>query len=151
MIRGFTIIETLIAFAVIAIIATLGITHIGALNERKALSLEAEKVLSLLGRARAETLAGRDGLAYGVHLEATKAVLFSGTIYSVGATGNEEQTLNSAVKIAAIALADGGSEVRFKKLTGATGGSGTVTLALVSGGSSTAVITVAATGLASRN
>ena len=144
-------IEILVTFAIIAVIATLGVAHIGTLNERKALSLEAEKALSLLGRARGETLAGKSGLAYGVHFEETKAVLFRGAAYSAGAPGNEEQILHSAVKVAAVALAGGGSEVKFKKLTGATAESGTVTLALVSNGSSTVVITVAATGLASRN
>ena len=144
-------IEILVTFAIIAVIATLGVAHIGRLNERKALSLEAEKVLSLLGRARGETQGGKDGLAYGVHFEETKVVLFRGAVYSAGAAGNEEQTLHNAVKIAAVALAGGGSEVRFKKLTGATAENGIITLALVSNGSLTAVITVAATGLASRN
>ena len=78
-------------------------------------------------------------------------VLFKGAGYSSGAQDNISLTLNEEVKISAIALTGGGSDVVFKKLTGATTQNGTVTLASIRDGTKTKVITIEATGIAYSN
>lgn len=146
--NGFSVIEVLITIAIIGILAGLGFSHLTTLNLRQALALDAEKVLSVLAMARAETLAGRDGFAYGVHLEDKKAVLFRSTNYYAGDATNRVFVLHDAVHLPSMALAGGGAEVRFNKVTGATEQKGTLTLSLVSDSSVTKIITIFATGVA---
>lgn len=145
---GFTLIEILVSLAVLAVISTLGVASLVHVNTSEALTVETEKVLTLLTKARSFTLAAKDGSAYGVHFEERKAVLFKGPVYSVGASANHTQTLNNAVKISVITLAGGGADVVFAKLSGATAQSGTLTLAAVRDASKTKMITIAATGVA---
>ena len=149
--KGFTLIEVLLTFAIIAIISVIGVMSLSNFNKDKALDIEVEKVLSLVTKARSLTLSALDGSAYGVHFEERKAVLFNGASYSAGASTNEIQTLNGEVKISAISLAGGGSDVVFAKLTGATAQSGTITVAEVRNASQTKVITIAAIGVAYSN
>ena len=143
---GFTLLEMAIALGVVTIISVISVSSLLTFNRDKALASEVEKVLSLVGKARSFTLAAKDGGAYGVHFEQGKVVLFVGPTYSAGATSNEVQVLNGAVRISAIVLAGGGSDVVFSKLTGTTAQSGTITLASVKSSSVTKVITIAATG-----
>ena len=149
--KGFTLIEVLLTFAIIAIISVIGVMSLSNFNKDKALDIEVEKVLSLITKARSFTLAALDGSAYGVHFEERKAVLFKGANYNAGASANEIQLLNDEVKISATSLAGGGSDVVFNKLTGATAQSGTITVAAVRNASQTKMITITATGVAYSN
>lgn len=149
--KGFTLIEILVSLAILAVISVIGLNSFSSVNTDKALDLEAEKVISLIAKARALTLSAKDGAAYGVHFEERTAVLFRGPTYSSGALANQVQAFNDIVKLSAAALAGGGVEVLFAKLTGATAQSGTITLAAVRDASKTRVITIAATGVASGN
>ncbi|MEK7208223.1 MAG: prepilin-type N-terminal cleavage/methylation domain-containing protein [Patescibacteria group bacterium] len=149
--KGFTIVEVLIVLAIVAVIAAFSVSSLVNFNAEEALIAETEKVLSLLTRARSQTLSAKEASVYGVHFEERKAVLFRGASFSAGAAGNQAQTLNDAVKIASIVLAGGGAEVVFQKLTGAAAQSGTITLASVRTPSDTKVITIAATGVAYSN
>ena len=149
--RGFTVIELLLSVAIIAVISAIGISAMSPVNTDKALITETEKVLSLIGKARSQTLAAKESSVYGVHFEERKAVLFKGSTYSVGAAGNQMQTLHDEVKISALALTGGGFEIVFSKLTGATTQSGTVTLTTLRDAGTTKVITITSTGAAYSN
>lgn len=146
--KGFTLIEILLALAIVALLAAVGINSFSNFNAQEALQIETDKIVSLLARARSQTLSAKDGRAYGVHFEERTAALFRGGSYHASDAGTVTQTLHSAVQISSIALSGGGSEVVFQKLTGATAQSGTVTLALVRNPGMTQVITIAATGIA---
>lgn len=149
--KGFTLLETLLALGIVAIIAAISVLSLSNFNKDKALTIEVEKVLSLITKARSLSLAAKDDFVYGVHFEERKAVLFTGGSYSASATTNQIQLLNDAVKISAIALTGGGADVVFKKLSGATTQNGTLTLASVRNASQTKVITIAGTGIAYSN
>ena len=149
--QGFTLIEILISLAVVAIIVVVGVAALSNMNRSEALVFEADKIVSLLGAARADTLAAKTGAQYGVHFEERKAVLFQGAAYNASAPNNRTQELHREVKIRAMALSGGGSEVIFQKLTGKTAQSGTVTLALISDAGTTKVVTIAGTGIAYSN
>lgn len=148
---GFTLLETLLALGIVVIIAAVSMTSLSNFNKDKALSIEADKVLSLLTRARSLTLAAKDDSVYGVHFEEKKAVLFKGGSYNANDSTNQIQLLNDEVKISAVALTGGGVDVVFKKLSGATTQNGTVTLAVVRNPNQTKVITIGATGSAYSN
>lgn len=149
--KGFTLIEVLIALAIVAVIAAVGVTSLSNFNAQEALSVETVKVISLLSKARSQTLSAKGGNAYGVHFEERKAVLFKGAVYSASDPNNQTQVLHTEVKISALSLLGGGSEVVFKKLTGGTAQSGTVTLSLARNPSVTKLITIAGTGIAYSN
>ena len=149
--KGFTLLEMLLALGIIAIIAVVSITSLSRVNTEKAIAVDADKALSLLARARSMTLSAKDGFVHGVHFEERTLVLFKGESYDAGAPGSEAFPLHDEVKISAVVLAGGGSDVVFKKLTGATTQNGTVTLASIRDGTKTKVITIEATGIAYSN
>lgn len=145
---GFTLMEALITIAIIGIVTAASVSSLSGFNAEQALRAETERIVSLLGKARAQTLAAKDGAAYGVHFEERKAVLFRGSAYSALHAANQPQALNSSVKIASISLAGGGAEVVFQKLTGDTEQSGTVRLSRISDAAASSTVTIAATGVA---
>ncbi|HCB35206.1 MAG: hypothetical protein A2W52_02110 [Candidatus Taylorbacteria bacterium RIFCSPHIGHO2_02_49_25] len=149
--KGFTLLEVLLALSIAAVIAVISFSSLFRFNAAEALNVETERTLSLLSQARTLTLAAKDGKSFGVHFEERKAVLFSGASYDPNDASNEILSINSEVRISAFALTGGGGEALFKKLSGATDQSGTVTLALVRDPSKTRVITIAPTGLAYSN
>ncbi|MDO8620447.1 MAG: type II secretion system protein [bacterium] len=149
--KGFTLIEMLLSLGIVILISFLGVTSLSNFNKDKALLAETENVLALLSKARAYTLSAKEGASYGVHFEERKTVLFTGPTYTAGVATNKEQGLNGEVKISALSLVGGGSEVLFTKLTGGTAQSGTVTLASVRNASQTKVVTITATGIAYSN
>lgn len=149
--HGFTLIEMIATIAVLGIIVALSVTSFINFNKREALEQETGKIVALLSEARAQTMSAKGGSDYGVHFEAQKAVLFKGSVYNVGADTNRVQMLNSAVKISSIAFAQGGSDVVFKKLTGGSTKSGTITIVSVRDSTDTKTVTIATTGIAYSN
>ncbi|MDO8564680.1 MAG: prepilin-type N-terminal cleavage/methylation domain-containing protein [bacterium] len=149
--KGFTLIEIIIAIAIIAALAGISAVSLGTTNRQEALHMEVGKVLSLLEQARAQTVSGKGGNAYGVHFEEDRAVLFSGSVYSASNSANIPQVLHKAVSISAITLVGGGSDVVFKKLTGETAQNGTVRLSVRNNANASSTITIAPTGIAYSN
>ena len=146
--RGFTLVEILASLAIVGIIAAISVSSFLNFNRKEALELETGKMLSLLAEARALTLSGKDGAVFGVHFETGKAVLFKGATYSAGSAGNRELRIHDEVRLSAITLAGGATDVVFKKLTGATAQSGTLTLVSNRDATDTRTITITATGVA---
>ncbi len=146
--KGFTLIELVVTVAVIGVIATIGLSSFSGLNSEEALRMEVEKIVSVLSKARFQTISAKGGVAYGVHLEERKAVLFPGGVYSPSDKNNQSYPLQGAVRISVISLAGGGSDVIFKKLSGATTQHGTVTLSLARNAQASSTITIGATGVA---
>ncbi len=149
--KGFTLIEILLALGILAIISILGVMSLSNVNKDRALVVETERVLSLISKARSFTLSAKNGGAYGVHFETQKAVLFKGPTYTSGIVTNEIQAINAEVKISAISLVGGGTEVLFSKLTGATTQTGTITLSSVRNSSQTKTVIIVGTGIAYSN
>ncbi len=145
---GFTLIEVLLSLALVAIIAAMSVSAFVTLDKKEAVRQETGKVIALLNEARTLSISGENGDVYGVHFETTKTVLFKGSVYSAVAETNKVQMLNDAVQVSAITLSAGGSDVIFKKLTGATSQFGTITLASLKDPSATSTVTITATGVA---
>ncbi len=144
--KGFTVLELLVVMAILGIVVSITMASFASLRQSKSLQVEALSVLSLLEKARADTLGSKGALQYGVHVETTKAVLFSGATYSSGNSSNITAVLNPLIQISAITLTGGGANVVFDRLTGETGQYGTLTLSLLSA-SSSKIISVSQTGI----
>ncbi|MDD4989394.1 MAG: prepilin-type N-terminal cleavage/methylation domain-containing protein [Candidatus Pacebacteria bacterium] len=146
--KGFSILEFLVVIAIFAIIASLTFTSFASLRQSKNLDTEALSLLSLLEKARADTLGSQGASQYGVHFETTKAVLFIGAAYVSGNSSNITMTINPLMQISSISLTGGGSDIVFDRLSGKTAQSGTIILSLISTPTSLKTITIGTTGLA---
>ncbi|MEK7574893.1 MAG: type II secretion system protein [Patescibacteria group bacterium] len=145
--RGFTLIEMLVVLSIGAILLFMVSGAFSKATYREALDKQTAIIISLLEQARSQTLSTKDDQSYGVHFEATKAVIFSGTTYSASAPSNVVELVNPLVRISTITLAGGVSDILFQRLTGETSQSGTITLSLAASSTQTKTITVFATGL----
>jgi len=144
---SFTLIELLVVIAIIGIIGATVVVLPPRLQQSASIDASTENVVSALLEARTKTLASKDDYAYGVHVETAKIVVFKGASYSSSSPDNEITLLPADVSITAIALAGGGSDVLFNRLTGDTNQNGTITLRLVADTAHGRVISVTKTGL----
>ena len=148
---GITFVEMILVIAIFAIVTVIAVGAFSKATGREALDKKTGVALSLLEQARNLTLSAKGASVYGVHFEATKAVLFSGSTYSASAASNVTESVSSPVQISSINLFGGGSDVLFNRLVGDTGQSGTVTLSLIASSTQAKTITIFATGLSQSN
>src|SRR3989338_480025 len=76
--RGFSLVEVIISLAIVAVVSAIGVMSLSNFNRSEALTIETEKVISLISKARSLSLAAKDDAVYGVHFEERKTVLFRG-------------------------------------------------------------------------
>ncbi len=127
--HGFTLIELIIVIAILFILIVGLVAAFASFTKGHALSGAAESALSLLEKARSQTLASIGDTQYGARFDASSMTLFAGS-YSGGAPGNVVFPYDSRVTMSNISLSGAGSEVIFKRLSGATDQSGTITFSL---------------------
>lgn len=139
--KGFSLLEFIGVFAILLVITAIVVGGFLGFKRGSELTLAKESVLSQLREAKTRTLAARDNAAWGVHFETDRAVLFKAS-YSAGAPDNETVMMPASTEINAIALADGGSDTLFKRLTGETDQHGTITIRLKAEPAKTQIITI---------
>src|SRR3989338_6463803 len=118
--RGFTFIELLTALSIFLILAIMSVGVFFSFRPQNVLESDARRVESVLRLARTRTLSSLNSSNFGVHMEATQAVLFEGSTYDSGDPDNKVFTLAAANEVYDISLAGGGDDVVFDKLTGTT-------------------------------
>jgi Tfp pilus assembly protein FimT len=126
--RAFTLPEILIVTAISLFFVVGAMAVYQNFNKTRALDVGAQNILSLLKTARSKTLASDEASVYGVHFEATRVVLFKGSVFTEPQDGNKEYSLPRTITISNINLNGGGSDVIFERLTGETGQFGTTTI-----------------------
>lgn len=129
--RGVTLLELLAVLAIVAVLSGLAIGGFTSFQRRHALSGSAEIVVSALAQARALSLGGKNGVAWGVHFASTTVTLFEAPLFDPEDPENVPFALERGVMVSALSLG-GGSEVVFARLSGKPVQSGTTTLSLVS-------------------
>lgn len=149
--RGITLLEILMALAVMLFLAAIVIGSFAQFRNSKVLDTATEEIVSVLAKARGKTLASVNATTYGVHFEASQVVLFSGAAYNPSAPDNEMYVLDPALEISSIALSGGGADVVFARLTGKADRSGTITVRVKSDISKTRTVTLHETGIAGVN
>jgi|SRR3989344_52070 len=149
--RGITALELLVVVAIMALLMVVVSTPFVEFRHNKILDTVTENILSVLSKARGNTLASKDAYQYGVHFENTQVVLFRGAIYNSSDMANEISLLDEALEISSISLIGGGADVLFDRLTGKTSQGGTIVVRVKSNTSKTKTITVNGTGIASVN
>jgi len=143
--KGFTLLELLISVGIITLIGAASLASFINSRNIRDLAASGQNVISIIKLAQSKTLAGENNNLWGVHLEQSKFTLFEGATYA-GAISTQAHLLPPNIKIANIALAGGGPDVLFQKLTGKTTKNGTFDLQVKSDGSQKFSITVDSSG-----
>lgn len=145
--EGFTLAEILVATGIIVVLSVMGFHTFILFRKTAELKSTVENAMSSLLEARAKTLSSRDAAQYGVHFEQDKMIIFKGSLYSPGDSVNQEILLPPRVEISAITLAGGGGEVIFKRFSGETDQSGTITFRLRLDPNETSSVSILASGV----
>ncbi|MCX6753771.1 MAG: prepilin-type N-terminal cleavage/methylation domain-containing protein [Candidatus Nomurabacteria bacterium] len=150
--KGFTLIEILMVIAILGIISSIVLLNLSQFRNEQLLKNTTLDVVSLLSKARQNTLSSVNSTNYGIHFDNDKAVLFTGSVYSSNNTTNEPVVFSSKVIIPIPSGLNigGGSDVIFERLTGETVG-GTIKIQLTSDSTKQKIITVGKIGNASSN
>jgi prepilin-type N-terminal cleavage/methylation domain-containing protein len=145
--RGLTLIEVLLAIAIIGGLIAVTASVFPSMRNRRALEASTRQLASLLEEARSLTLSAKDASVYGVHFDSTQAVLFVGSSYNAGSATNIVTTLHPLTAIRNITLGGGGSNVVFTRLTGETPNNGSVEVYLVNNSTTARAITISTSGV----
>jgi prepilin-type N-terminal cleavage/methylation domain-containing protein len=148
--KGFTVLEIIIVITLMTLLMTFVVMSFKKFNSQQALNKATGVVVTVLNQARTLTLASKGNSQYGVHIDPTRIVLFTGASYSAANSSNIPITPNSLVSLS-YSLSGGGNNVIFQRLTGKTTQSGTITLTLIADASSTKSITIYGTGVVQAN
>lgn len=139
--RGFTLIEVLIAVAIMAILGLIALSAYNTLTKQVDLDSTSQSIISTLQLARSQTLASEGDTRYGVHFDSGQYVLFAGDTYTAGDPANKVYPLSSS-EIYLVNLNGGGNEVIFDRIRGTTSQDGSISLRLTETPSRTITIAV---------
>lgn len=146
--KGITGLEIIIVVAVLGIIFAIVVPQFAKVRERAVLKSAVSDILSSLNKAKNQTLSSVDSSEYGVHFESDRVIIFKGTSFSSGVSGNETINITSPATLSTISILGGGSDIYFNRLNGTPNTTGSVT---VSSTNFSKTITIAATGIFSAN
>lgn len=125
--RGFSLIELLIVFAVVALLAAGALYSMTAARANKQLATIVDGIVFTLEEAKSNALSGKDGTAHGVHFTNNEYVLFGGATYDSNDPENQAFAVDSGFTITTT-LTGSGSDVVFARLIGEVAADGTVTV-----------------------
>ena len=144
--RGISLIEIIVAIAIILLLSSLALTALSQFRIRKTMDAAMEKVLAAFSQAHLDTISSRNDQQYGVHLASDQVVYFLGPTYATGTPTNIVYKLNSVIEIYNVSLAGAGTDVLFNHLTGGTNQLGTFEVRAKGNSAIRTVITVNGTG-----
>jgi Tfp pilus assembly protein FimT len=147
--KGITLVEVLLVVALLTLFSTFVIISFSGLRQNQALKNAEEELRALFIEAKSRTLGSEDSSSFGVHLEASRAVLFKGETFTEPSDDNKEYTLNSSVELVNITLSGGGSDVVYERLTGGVSTAGTFILRRVADTTDFVTFTITQTGVVS--
>lgn len=144
--RGFSLIEILIALAVVAILASMTIVGFRYFQNRVSLDNNVLQIVSALELARNRTISSLDENYYGVHFSTTSYVVFPGPSYDPVNAANEIHDIPALLEIFSINLNGGGQEIIFDRLTGRTSQPGQIGLRMASDPGQTKIVYIESSG-----
>ena len=109
---GFTVIEILIAIALVGIVAMFGFLISAGLYTSSSFNAEYDLLTGILQKARSQSLNNINQLPHGVHIASDEYILFEGTSFDPSDPANIEFEADSQVANSGI------NEVIFSQLSG---------------------------------
>src|SRR3989344_3391742 len=79
--RGISVLEILMAVAIIGILVAISVSVFSSLSNSQSLDRDAQSVLSYIEKARTMAINSVDGVEHGVKFTSSKVEVFSGTAY----------------------------------------------------------------------
>ncbi len=146
--RGVTALELLMVIAILGVLSAVVVPSFLNFRRSSILNTETLQLVTLINKARLSSMSSKGDTQYGIHFEATKAVLFQGVTYSVTASTNEVHVFDSALTLSLITINGGGADVVFQKITGATTQNATTTLGVIGSTTASSTVVVRPTGVA---
>lgn len=146
--KGIMLIEIAVVLAIIVLLVAIVLPSLSKTRENQVLKNSVADVVSALNKASSQTLASINSSEYGVHFQSDKVIIFTGTVFSGGASDNETINIMSPAIISNINLTGGATELYFTRLSNTPSKTGTIT---ITAGSNSKVITIGATGIISSN
>ncbi len=123
--RGFTLIEIMVALAVIMSLATVTLIAFQNMYRAGALTTAQSEVYTAFRDARTKTLASQDSTVYGVMVSSTTVTRFVGDTFSPGELTNVTYFFEAGV-FATGTLAQSETPIVFKRLSGVPNATGTI-------------------------
>ncbi len=123
---GFTVIEVIIAVALLLSAAALSVPFMSSTLSRNELDVALQRAVDMLNEARSSAFNGLGGGEFGVRFESGAVVFFSGDTYSAVDPDNVDFILPGFVSITDISISGGGSEIVFESVSGAPTQTGSV-------------------------
>lgn len=146
--RGFSVIELLIVCGITAMLATLSISTFVNVSNSQSLEKDVNYVVSLIEKARTQTINAKNNSQYGIQFGTSTVALFQGTTYNAASSSNSVFALSSKVEISSKSLAAGKDQVVFDFITGKASATGTVTFWLKQDHSASSTIVLYRSGFA---
>ncbi len=149
--KGITLLEVLMAVAILGIIVSVALPQFSKIKENQVLQNTTQEILSALRQAQSQSLASVSLGEFGVHFQKDQIVIFKGQSFSAGAMDNNVIDIVSPANISNVTFSGLSSEtgdIYFSRLSGVPNKNGTIT---VSTPSNSKTITLSATGTASVN
>ena len=143
--RGFTLLEIILVIGIFTLIGAITLVSFISSRNVRELTSATQQALSVIRLAQSKTLGAEQNAQWSVHLEPNQLVLFQGPTYA-GSPSTRAYALHSSIEIANTALAGGGTDIVFKRITGGTSQSGMFDVRVKSTTSSVRGITVDASG-----
>ena len=139
---GFSLIEIIIVLSIITVLATIVTLSFSSIGSKQALEKTTVSIISILDEAKSMALSSKDFSDYGVRIESDKLTTFKGSF----GMENEVYNIPSLVKISSFSIG-GGNDIIFKKVSGSTSATGTITISVINDSSEYDMIQISQTGL----
>lgn len=152
--KGFTIIELLVVISITTILITIVTPNLSKFKRERTLDNTVSEIISVVNKARNDTISSLSSNVYGVHFETNRIVYFVGSTFNNLDASNVVSAIDSSVVIPStggINLNGGGSNVIFTRLTGDTTNYGTIVLQLSSDSTRQKTLIINKTGTISSN
>ncbi len=125
-IKGFSLIEIVIAMAIMVILISIAILIGRSFNNTENLENAGKIIEEKVKLAKARSLGALNDTNYGVHFENNRIIIFAGSAYADGTPTNQVFNLPDNIDINAVSLAGGGQDMVFGRLTGTTANYGSI-------------------------
>jgi prepilin-type N-terminal cleavage/methylation domain-containing protein len=145
--RGFTILETVVALAILLIFIMTSVTVFRSVRNMYELNTAVQDVVLAVASAREATLRSLSDSAYSIRVESGQIVRFRGPTYNATSSSNVAFAFPTHIT-ATTSLSNSSSTFSFARLTGVPSATGTITVQSVYGG--VATVTLSESGVVRR-